>query len=128
MTRKPWNNEDLRSWMVQHDFPGYEDCGHFTTVLYNGALTTLTFIHRPATEDKAETFAVVSSIRECHGNAFAHSAKMVKQLTKEEGNLLWRGIKSTEWTSKSRTKCYDRGKALDKLPSDSTLKAKFVGA
>ena len=126
--RKPWNNEDLRTWMIQHDFPGFEDCGHFTTVIYNGAFTTLSFIHRPGAEGKAEKYAVVSSVRECHGNAFAHYAKMVKELTKEEGNMLWKAIKSTEWTSKNHTFCYDLGKALDRLPSDSTLKAKFVGA
>ena len=123
---KPWSNEDLRAWMIQHDFAGYEDCGHFSTVIYNGAFTTLSFIRR-ITEEKEE-YAVVSSVRECHGNAFAHYAKMVKQLTKEEGNLLWKAIKSTEWVSKNHTYCYDLGKALDKLPSDSTLKQKFIGA
>ena len=125
--RKPWTNEDLRAWMIKADFPGYEDCGHFGTVLYNGAFTTLSFIHRPATGDKPEAYAVVSSVRECHGNAFAHYAKMVKELTKEEGNQLWLAIKSTQWTSKNHTFCYDLGKALDRLPVNSTLKNKFVG-
>ena len=125
--RKAWNNEDLRAWMIKADFPGYTDCGHFSTVIYNGAFTTLRFIHRPETANKPEAYAVVSSVRECHGCDFAHYAKMVKELTKEEGNLLWRAIRSTEWTSKNRTKCYDLGKALDKLPANSTLKAKFNG-
>ena len=135
--RKPWNNDDLRAWMIQHDFPGYEDCGHFTTVIYNGAFATFTFIKKkegtPGSEEDRPSYAVVSSIRKhfmnrVSGNYFAHEAQMVKTLTKEEGNLLWKAIKSTEWTSKNHTLCYDLGKALDRLPSDSTLKNKFVGA
>ena len=135
--RKPWNNEDLRKWMISADFPGYEDCDHFTTVIYNGAFTTLTFIKKKegvsGSEEDRPSYAVVSSIRKhfmnrVSGNYFAHEAQMVKTLTKEEGNALWRAIKSTEWTSKNHTFCYDLGKALDRLPSDSTLKAKFMGA
>ena len=65
--RKPWNNEDLRAWMIQHDFPGYEDCGHFTTVIYNGAFATFTFIKKkegtPGSEEDRPSYAVVSSIR-----------------------------------------------------------------
>ena len=132
-----WNNEDLRSWMIEADFPGYEDCGHFTTVLYNGTFTTLTFIKKKdgvsGSEEDRPSYAVVSSIRKhfmdrLSGNYFAHEAQMVKSLTKEEGNLLWKALKSTEWTSKNHTFCYDLGKALDRLPSDSTVKQKFVGA
>ena len=124
--RKPWNNEDLRAWMIKADFAGYEDCGHFSTVIYNGAFTTLSFIRKTTAE--GAKYAVVSSVRECHGNSFAHYAKMVKELSKEEGNILWKAIKSTEWTSKNRTYCYDLGKALDRLPINSTLRQKFVGA
>lgn len=119
-----WNNEDLRAWMIKADFPGCEDCGHFGTVIYNGAFTTLSFIKKPATEGTAATYALVSSVRECHRNCFEHKAKMVKELTREEGNLLWKAIKSTEWTTKSHNFCYDLGKALDKLPA--TLRAKIA--
>ncbi|MBR2259035.1 MAG: hypothetical protein IJ899_17255 [Blautia sp.] len=123
MMRKPWSNETLRVCMIKTNFPGYEDCGHFGTVIYNGVFTTLSFIHKA----DSEIYAVVSSVRECHKNTFAHYPKMVKSVTKSEGNLLWRAIKSTEWTSRNHTYCYDLGKALDRLPVDSTLKQKFVG-
>ena len=133
-----WSNEDLRAWMIKADFGDYyEDCGHFTTVLYNGAFTTLTFIKKKdgvsGSEADRPSYAVVSSIRKhfmdrLSGNYFAHEAQMVKGLTREEGNALWQALKSTEWTSKNHTPCYDLGKALDRLPSDSTLKAKFMGA
>ena len=126
--RKPWNNEDLRQWMIKSDFPGFEDRAHFSMVICNGAFTTLSFICRPETEDSPANYKVISSVRECHGNAFAHYAKLVKGLTKDEGNLLWKAIKSTEWTSKNHTFCYDLGKALDRLPSDSTIRQKFIGA
>lgn len=126
--RKPWSNEDLRQWMIKADFPGFEDCAHFSTVIYNGTFTTLSFICKPETEEDPAIYKMVSSVRECHGNAFAHYAKLVKELTKDEGNLLWKAIKSTEWTSRNHTFCYDLGKALDRLPSDSTTKQKFIGA
>ena len=122
--RKPWNNETLRAWMIKTNFPEYEDCGHFGTVIYNGVFTTLSFIHKKG----AEEYAIISSVRECHKNCFKHHPKMVKSVTKSEGNLLWKAIKSTEWTSRNHIICYDLGKALDKLPANSTLKAKFVGA
>ena len=117
-----WNNEDLRAWMIKAVFAGFQDCGHFSTVLYNGAFTTLSFIRKGD-----EEFKVVSSVRECHGNTFAHYAKLVKSLTKDEGNLLWKAIKSTEWTSRNNTICYDLGKALDRLPADCTIRQKFQG-
>ena len=99
--------KDLRTKMIKENFPGYEDCGHFERVVYNGVSTTLTFIHRPGTEK----YVVVSSLKD--------KPKMVKALTKDEGNLLWKAIKSS---------AYDLGKALDRLPANCTLRNKFVGA
>lgn len=136
MRRKPWNNEDLRKWMIKSNFPDFEDRGHFGAVIYNGTFTTLTFIKKKegtlGSEEDRPSYAVVSSIRKhfmnrVSGNYYAHEAQTVKTLTKEEGNLLWKALKSTEWMSKNHTLCYDLGKALDRLPRDSTLKAKFNG-
>ena len=39
-----WNNEDLGAWMIKADFPDSEVCGHFGMVIYNEALTPLSFI------------------------------------------------------------------------------------
>ncbi len=127
---KPWTNEDLRAWMIANDFYGSEDKAHFGSVIYNGVWCTLSFIQ------KKDKYYVISSVREYvpgfgifgGGGGYAHKAKLVKEVTKNEGNILYKAVKATKRTSKNNSIYYDLGKALDMIPSDSTLKQKFVGA
>lgn len=122
---KSWTNEDLRVWMIQNDFFGSKDCGHFSSVVYNGTFCTFSFI------EKAGKYYVISSVREFEAATrfcsagYVERAKMVKEVTKDEGNLLYRAIKATKKTSKKGYYYYDLGKALDMIPSDNTLKLKF---
>lgn len=134
---KSWNNEDLRRWMVEAKFTDYEDCGHFASVVYNGAWTTFTFLKRKDDAPKAAArpeFLVVSSRTEFICGArysmepshYEAVPKMMKPVSKEDGNRLYRAILKTKRTSRRGGIFYDLGRALDSLPADSTLAQSFI--
>jgi len=118
MKRRTWSWGELREWTIKTQFSDYEEKAVFLNVLYKGQFYDLTFIQKKKEcticEELRPSYAIVATQSEFvaghnYDRTVSHYeavVKMLKTITKDEGNRLYKKIKATKSTTKNSNVMY----------------------
>lgn len=118
MRKRDWTWEELRAATIRYDFKDYDEKAVFNSVLWNGEWYDITFIQKKASctlcEETRPSYAIV--LTQCefiYGEHYCRMAshwqatvRLLKVITKEEGNRLYKAIKATERKTKTNRTMY----------------------
>lgn len=118
MKRRQWSWDELREWTIQHEFKDYDEKAVFLNVLWKGEFYDITLIQKKAdctmSEEARPSYAIVFTQNEfiCGdhymrvASHYQATPKVLKVVSKDEGNRIFKSIKATRKTTKNNKVMY----------------------